>query len=381
MPVAGQSVSLLLALGERLRDAGGDAAPFLKRVQKELPADFWANLILGNALLQSAPKEAGGYYRAALASRPAAAVGYCAVGDAFRIQKALGEAKDYYEKALQFDPHYARAHSNLGLVLQDLDRSDEAIACFEQALQIDPDYAWAHHNLANALRVRGRLTDAYNQYQEVLRLDPKNTQVQIGLRSVLLRQGRGLELLASWRKAIDANPSEHEAWFGYAELCLFLGQDEEYRRTRRALLDRFGATTNAFIAERVSRACLLLPASGDELRQAAALADRAVASKNSAPAWVYRYFLFARGLAEYRQGRLDSAIAIMQGEASKALGPGPRLVMAMAQHGLGRKAEARQTLAAAVLAFDWSAPQADHRDSWICHVLRREAEALVADQE
>jgi serine/threonine-protein kinase len=376
-PVARQSVSLLLALGERLRAAGGDAAPLLKRVQKEHAADFWANLILGDAVLQWDAREAGGYYRAALASRPGAAVGYCAVGDAFRLQNALGEAIDYYEKALQVDPRYARAHSNLGLALQARGRLDQAIAAYRKALRLDPDYAWAHHNLANALRVKGRLDEAYEHYQQVLRLDPKNPQVQNGVRSVRMRQGRGQEVQAGWRKALEANPPGHDAWFGYAELCLFLGQEEEYRRARRALLERFGASTDPFIAERVGRTCLLLPASAEEVRKGAALADRAAAAKGSAPAWVYPYFLFAKGLAEYRRGRLDSAISVMEGEASKVMGPSPRLVVAMARHGQGRTGEARQALAAAVLAYDWSAAQADNRDSWICHVLRREAEALV----
>jgi serine/threonine-protein kinase len=49
----------------------------------------------------------------------------------------------------------------------------------------------------------------------------------------------------------------------------------------------------------------------------------------------------------------------------------------MAQHRRGQKEEARKTLSAAVLAFDWGAAQADSRDVWICHVLRREAEALI----
>src|SRR5262249_35246440 len=47
-----QPASLLLALSERLKAVGGDALSFLKRVQKEHPADFWANLILGNALVR-----------------------------------------------------------------------------------------------------------------------------------------------------------------------------------------------------------------------------------------------------------------------------------------------------------------------------------------
>src|SRR5262249_13441173 len=97
-------------------------------------------------------------------------------------------------------------------------------------------------------------------------------------RSVLMRQGRGDEVCALWQKALEANPPEHDAWFGYAELCLFLGRQEEYRRARRALLARFGASTDPLVAERTGRACLLLPASEDELWKAAALTDRAAAA-------------------------------------------------------------------------------------------------------
>jgi serine/threonine-protein kinase len=377
VPVKRLSVSLLLALGERLRAVGGDAAPFLKRVQKEHPGDFWANLILGNAMLQWAPKDASGYYRAALASRPGEAVGYCAVGDALRLQKELGEAIDYYELALQLDPKYARTYNNLGIALQAQGRLDEAIQYHQKAVQLDPDYAWAHYDLGNALQVKGRLDEAYHHYQHVIRLDPTNREVQGPLRIVLVAQGRGQEAQVDWRKALDANPPHPDAWFGYAELCLFLGQQEEYRCARRALLDRFGASTDPYIAEPVSRACLLLPAPKDELQKAVALADRAVAAKGSTPLWIYRYFLFAKGLAEYRQARLESAISVMEGEASKVMGPAPRLIVAMAQHRQGQQKQARKTLAAAIVAFDWSAAQADSRDVWICHVLRREAEAMI----
>jgi serine/threonine-protein kinase len=374
---ADQSVSLLLALGERLRATGPDATAFLKRVQKEHPADFWANLILGNATLQLAPQEAAGYYRAALASRPAAAVGYVGVGDALRLQNWLDEAIDYYKKAIQVDPGYARAYSNLGLALLTHGRVDQAIDYCRKALELDPDYAWAHYNFGNALRATGRLDEAYDHYRHVLRVDPKNPEVHNCLASVLLPQGRGQVAQVEWRKALDANPPEFAAWQGYAESCLFLGQQQEYRRTRRALLDRFGTTGEPHVAEPVGRACLLLPSEGDDLQRATALADRAVAAKASTPEWIYRYFLFAKGLAEYRQGRLESAVSLMEGEAAKVMGPCPRLVLAMAEHGQGQTTLARESLALAVIAFDWSAAQADHRDVLVCHILRREAEAMI----
>ena len=172
-----------------------------------------------------------------------------------------------------------------------------------------------------------------------------------------MRQGRADEARVAWEKALDASPAGHDAWYGYAEFCLFLGREEDYRRARRALLAKFGATTDPYVAERTSRACLLRPASGEELRQAVALAERAGAVEQANAQAVYPFFQFVQGLAEYRQGRLDRAISLMRGEASGVLGPAPRLVLAMALHQSGRAAEARKTLAEAVLAHDWRAIQ------------------------
>ena len=86
-------------------------------------------------------------------------------------------------------------------------------------------------------------------------------------------------------------------------------------------------------------------------------------------------FLFAKGLAEYRVGRFEAAIALMNGEAARVMGPGPRLVVAMAKNQQGAKGGALKTLAEAVLSDNWRAEKADNRESpWIIHVLRREAE-------
>ena len=136
-----QPVPLLLAVGERLRALGGDAPAFLRRVQSEHPADFWANLTLGDALVATSPEEAGGYYRAAVANRPGAAVGYTSPGDALNGQKLLDEALGYHRRAVHVDPRYPRGHTNLGNVLQGAGRTGEAIASYRTALRLDPDYA------------------------------------------------------------------------------------------------------------------------------------------------------------------------------------------------------------------------------------------------
>jgi serine/threonine-protein kinase len=71
------------------------------------------------------------------------------------------------------------------------------------------------------------------------------------------------------------------------------------------------------------------------------------------------YFLFAKGLAEHRMDRLDSALEIMQRDASGVLRTGPQLVQAMTLYRLGRRVEARKALASAIGSFDWQEAKAD----------------------
>ena len=193
---------MLLAVGERLWMLGGDPGYFMRNVQSVYPADFWSNLVLGDTLLHVSPGEAAGYYRAAIAARPTAAVGYCGVGDTLRILNFPAAAIKYYDKALIIDPTFARTHNDLGLALQAQGRLTEAIAHHEKAVHLDPDYAWPHYDLGNIPRLRGQLPEAYKQYQEVLRLDPKNREVQDPLRNLLVLQGeaRGVRRLVAVEK-------------------------------------------------------------------------------------------------------------------------------------------------------------------------------------
>jgi serine/threonine-protein kinase len=377
VPVKGQSVSLLLGLGARLRACGGDATGFLKRVQKEHPADFWANMVLGDALFNAAPSEAAGFYRAALASRPEAAVAYTALGDALRTQNRHDEAISYYRQALQIDPNYARGHTNLGNLLKDMGQTTEAIACFRTALQIDPHYAWGHLGLAYALSESGQLEEALEHYRRFLETGPTIPHVVNILRSDRVRRGQGEVVRREWKKALDLDPPNHDSWFGYAELCLFLGDVDEYRRARQALIRRFGDTSDAWVAEKTARAILLMPSSDADLRTAVALVDRALAAKATTPEWVYPYCLFAKGLAEYRQGDFESAIATMKTKAGTVMGPCPRFIIAMAQYRLGDEQESLTTLAAAIVTVDWGLTEVRSHDHWLWHVLRREAETGI----
>jgi len=245
------------------------------------------------------------------------------------------------------------------------------------ALNTDPDYAWARIGLANALSEAGRKDEAIEHYRKYLSIGSATPHITNILRSHLVSQGHGAEVMQEWKKTLELDPPNHDAWFGYAELCLFLEDAEEYRRARRALIQRFGDTHDPSVAEKTARAILLAPPAADELAAAVALADRAVDARSTTPEWVFPYYLFAKGLAEYRQGHFDRAISIMTTDVGPVMGPCPHFVTAMSKFRLGDVAEARKALVTEISAFDWGLPQVRSHDQWLWHVLRREAEALI----
>jgi len=386
-PIEDGFLSLLLATAERLNLVRGKPIPFLTKVKVAHPNDFWANFVLGNMLRDGpAPQNSIAYYQAALNIRPQSCEVYNNLGVALMYARQWEEAVENFQEAVKLDPTHTAAYGNVGVIWYLEGRYDEAIERLKAALGRKPEFAVFHDFLARSLEAKGRSEEASAHFQRALVLAAGGQssamrqitqQSRSSLNSLLASKGQFEEAWSSWAKVLEANPRDHGAWYGYAELCLFVGREDEYRRTRRIMLKQFGESTEPQIAERTGRACLLLPPTPDELRQSVALVD-CVLKKEWENLPVFSHFLFLRGLAEYRQGKFDAAVKTMRGRASAAnLGSAPRLVEAMALNKLGQVAEARKTLVKAIEGYDWRPERAVDQDPWICHVLRREAEGMI----
>ena len=180
------------------------------------------------------------------------------------------------------------------------------------------------------------------------------------------------------RRRFAAAPPDHGAWYGYAEFCLYLGREGIISPLRRDLLAKFGETKFVYVAERAGRACLLRPASGDDLRRAAALAERVgainrskcgVPIPSSSSSWVSR---------STARGHLDRAISLMRGTHPAVLGPALGLVLsAMALQQGGRSAEARKTLRRGRPGPRLEENQGTRPGRLDLPCLRREAEQMI----
>jgi serine/threonine protein kinase/tetratricopeptide (TPR) repeat protein len=385
-PLDDVNVPMYMALSLMMWQAGEDPAPFLKRVQRSYPNELWINFKLGMMLhLNGDHAEAIRYLQAALATRKDAGFLLNQLGDELREVSRFEESEAYLRQALRIDPTAAAGHHNLAVTLEFQGRFDEAIKESRQAIQflseMDGDQltraTFVHQTLGDCLNARGNLDEAAASYRKAIALDRENAWARRGLRAIEKPRGPLQERLTAWQATLASKPHNHQAWYGYAELSLFLGEEEEYGQARRDLLDRFGTTKDLNVAERTSRACLLRPLSVHEMEKIVSLIEYADRFDHAKYPEFARSVSFVHGLLAYRQGQFDQAVSRMQGEASRVLGPAPRLILAMALHKLGRVEEARKTLAEAIASHDWIPAQVRDQDDWICHVLRHEAEALI----
>jgi tetratricopeptide (TPR) repeat protein/tRNA A-37 threonylcarbamoyl transferase component Bud32 len=377
-PIADQSVALLINISQQLTSLGGDAIPLLKRLQESHPSDFWANLMLGLALHGKKDfLESIRYYQAAIAIRPNVAVPYGNLGTALTDVGRVDEALEQFRIASRLDPGATVYRYNIALALHGFRRDDESIQELRRILDLDPESARTYSLIGHCLTALNRFDEAIDEHRRAVVLEPNRWEAHRGIIVGLLKLNRLEEARAAWKHTISLQPPEHYSFDGYAELCLFLGHDDEYRLARRALLDRFGSSTDPLVAERAGRACLFLPASDVELQQISTLLDRALSADRSKYGRFLPYFRFAKGLAEYRAGRPNSALALLEVDTLKVLGPAPHLLLAMVQHRLGQTDAARKSFDAAVATYDWNVTHANDREAWMYHFLRREAESLI----
>jgi tetratricopeptide (TPR) repeat protein len=283
-----------------------------------------------------------------------------------------------YPNVPQYQEDLAESLTSKARQLAGQGNSKEADANFGRALEIWRKLASAYPNahlyptqLGNVYGSLGKWDKAIAEYTTAIELKPDYLEALSKRAAAYNNVGQYDKAIADYRKTCELNPQEPYAAIAYAGLCLSLNMEDEYRRHRKTFLARFQGTSDPAVAERIARAFLLLPATGEELERAAALADLSV--ELGRHHGFYPYFMAVKALAEYRRARYESAIDWGQKSNAFGLWAALHLVQAMAYQELGHTEQARQLLAAALTSDEWNDPQW----SWIAEPLLREAEKVL----
>ncbi len=218
--------------------------------------------------------------------------------------------------------------------------------------------------------------------------------VYAALTDSIARHGWWKEALPHAIKAVECDPAGD---LNFASLLALLAASddlENYRRYCREYLERFGGKKLALQGEHIAKMCLILPSSGAEITVAEELAEEALAA--AANDAYLSYYQFAKGLAEYRNGRFESASDLMRKSiADPFYGDGQNryvqayMVLAMAQYQLKQTGEARTALAKGIEIDETKLRKIEDgdlgtgwfwRDWVIAHVLMKEARAMIGSQ-
>jgi WD40 repeat protein/serine/threonine protein kinase/tetratricopeptide (TPR) repeat protein len=306
------------------------------------------------------------------------------------------EAEADLAKIDELKPNNAEEWEERGRTYFELGQTDKATTDFRKAAELldvnalewrssqpvtsEADKLWA--KLADEL-LPPRLTAAIER-------NPKDASKRWLRGGWHARHRRWKEAAADFTVALKSEPLDHDLERLHAAPALIAAGDREgYRRLCREMLKCFGETQDPYKAERTAKVCLLLPASGKDMDLAFQLADRAVMlGKNSADA---HWFIFSKGLADYRRGNFRAAIEgldplLPQTAPIPELTAACHLVLAMAHHRQGEAKAAREHLARGAMLLDQYIPETTlfpkgwngyNHDWLIAWLLHREAKELI----
>lgn len=198
----------------------------------------------------------------------------------------------------------------------------------------------------------------------------------------LARRGEWEPAAEAFIKLLDVYPDDHWHWYRSGPLQLYVGNRERYQHDCRQMLDLFGKS-DGMIAERTGKLALLTPDAVPDDERPYRLIDRALAQNGD-----FSWFRLAKGMAEYRAGHWQDAIdwlerAEQTSDGSLYLNTLIDLFLAMSHHRLQQTEPARQRLAKATETIEqrFPKPGSDYGGSWhdmlMCHILHREAQALL----
>ncbi len=197
----------------------------------------------------------------------------------------------------------------------------------------------------DAWKERGLWDQAEAAYAEAIRARPLNRAVWHALARLHVERGHLDRAAATLAEAVRLMPDDLVLRLELSRALLWSGDWAGWRRSNAALLDRFGATSNAMTA-RSRRLGLRARARRDRRSRVARPAGRGRRPGRSANP-TKPYYLSTLGAALYRAGRFDDAIRRLD-EAIRLRGgeslPTDWAFLAMAHHRLGHHAEARRWL-------------------------------------
>lgn len=170
-------------------------------------------------------KQAGEYFKQAIAADPAYALAYAELSDIYRSlvtggtldpKEYLPKAQAAVQKSLELDDGLADGHYSLANLKTYAWQWSDAESEYKRAIDLDPNLALAHRWYASYLRLVGRSEQAVAEIERARELDPLSPGVNATVGYLLFGARQYDQAIAALQKTIESNQT-------YPYAYLFLG--------------------------------------------------------------------------------------------------------------------------------------------------------------
>tara|TARA_R110000744_G_scaffold112179_2_gene210418 strand:- start:12293 stop:15175 length:2883 start_codon:yes stop_codon:yes gene_type:complete len=218
---------LMLSIADQYNALGGDAIPFLRRLQLQNPSDFRTNFHLASMLSESDPAASLRFYQSAVSLRPQSALARANLGVAIGILGQIDESISQLRIATMLDPELSVAHNNLANALISSGQIKEAINEYQIAVKLSPSSAHARSNYGRALEMTGKLPEAMEQWKLAIESDPEYPVAYASLGLAQTRLGKFEDAYETLSRAIDIDPGLTATHINFAVLLRQQGRIDE----------------------------------------------------------------------------------------------------------------------------------------------------------
>ncbi len=165
--------------------------------------------------------------QSAVSSDPHFAVGFAALGEAYRLKfqvdhdpKWIDEASANCKRAQELDDRLPGTYVTLGRIHDETGKHDLAVQEFQRTLELNPRDADALSGMAHAYENAGRIADAEAAFKKAIALRPDYWDGYNSLGLFYDRQRRFDEAIQQIRHAIELTPDNSQAYFNLGAVYL-----------------------------------------------------------------------------------------------------------------------------------------------------------------
>jgi serine/threonine-protein kinase len=177
-----------------------------------------------------------------LTTDPQFALGYAALGEAYRLKFQLDKNPRWNEQALangtkatQLNDRLPTAYVTLGRIHDATGNQDLAQEEFQRALQLDPRNADAVTGMAHAYESAGRPADAEAAYKKAIALRPDYWDGYNSLGNFYDRQAKYDDAIAQVKQVIALTPDNAQAYMNLGAFYIDKGDPKDIPEAEKAL--------------------------------------------------------------------------------------------------------------------------------------------------